>query len=99
VDTNKILSLLKENKSQIFNLFELEGLGIFGSYAIGNQNENSDIDLLIFPKKETIFTYKKRLGLETLIKDLLKIDKIDIVNHRYINPIIKLKVADNILYV
>ncbi|MCU0387208.1 MAG: nucleotidyltransferase domain-containing protein [Chitinophagaceae bacterium] len=99
METSKILSLLKENKSQIFNSFELEGLGVFGSYAIGNQNQKSDIDLLIFPKKETIFTYKKRLGLEAFIKDLLNIDKIDIVNHRYINPIIKFKVANNILYV
>ncbi len=99
METSKILELLKENKSKIFNSFELEGLGVFGSYAIGNQNQHSDIDLLIFPKKETIFTYKKRLGLESFLKNLLHIDKIDIVNHRYINPIVKFKVADNILYV
>jgi predicted nucleotidyltransferase len=99
VDTNKILEILKANKSKIFNSFELEGLGVFGSYAIGNQNQHSDIDILIYPKKETIFTYKKRLGLESFIKNLLNIDKIDIVNHRYINPIVKFKMADNILYV
>lgn len=99
METDKIIHLLKENKEQIFNSFELDGLGVFGSYAKGNQRQESDIDILIFPKENSIFTYKKRLGLEFFIKTLLDIKNIDIVNNRYINPIIKRQATDNILYV
>jgi uncharacterized protein len=70
METNKVLKLLKQNRDQILNSFELDGLGIFGSYANNVQQQDSDIDILAFPKEDTIFTYKKRLVLERFIQKL-----------------------------
>jgi predicted nucleotidyltransferase len=51
---------------------------IFGSFAKGKANPDSDIDLLIEPGKE--FTLFKMLELECEISDLLK-RKVDLVEY------------------
>ncbi len=97
IDT--ILSKLRGKKPELFQSFELESLGIFGSYASGNQNNESDIDILILPKKGSIFTYKKRLNLEAYLNELLAIKKIDLVNQRYFNPIVQYNTSGQVIYV
>jgi len=99
MESNEIISLLKQNKDFIFNSFELDGMGVFGSYAKGTQSQESDIDILLMPKQQTIFSYKKKIGLEKYLGKLLNIDKIDLVNIRYLNPVIKISAEKNIIYV
>jgi uncharacterized protein len=94
-----IIALLKKNKDFIFSSFELDAMGIFGSYAKGTQNPESDIDILLTPKKETIFSFKKKIGLEKYLGELLNIENIDLVNVRYINPVIRISAEKNIIYV
>ena len=60
MESNEIISLLKKNRDFIFNSFELDGMGVFGSYANGTQSQESDIDILLTPKQHTIFSYKKK---------------------------------------
>jgi uncharacterized protein len=59
MESNEIISLLKKNRDFIFNSFELDGMGVFGSYANGTQSQESNIDILLTPKQQTIFSYKK----------------------------------------
>jgi predicted nucleotidyltransferase len=59
---------------------------IFGSFAKGNNNENSDIDLLIEPGKG--FTFFSLLNLEEEIAQLLN-RKVDLVEYSAIKPSIK----------
>jgi predicted nucleotidyltransferase len=74
-------------------------MGVFGSYANGTQSQESDIDILLTPKQQTIFSYKKKIGLEKFLVELLNIEKIDLVNIRYLNPVIKNSAEKNIIYV
>ena len=99
MESNEIISLLKKNRDFIFNSFELDGMGVFGSYANGTQSQESDIDILLTPKQQTIFSYKKKIGLEKFLVELLNIEKIDLVNIRYLNPVIKNNAEKNIIYV
>jgi|LakMenE18May11ns_1017448.scaffolds.fasta_scaffold9164902_1 hypothetical protein len=99
MESNEIISLLKKNRDFIFNSFELDGMGVFGSYANGTQSQESDIDILLTPKQHTIFSYKKKIGLEKFLVELLNIEKIDLVNIRYLNPVIKNSAEKNIIYV
>lgn len=47
IDSNQILHYLSSNKIRFENEYQLVKIGIFGSIARGDQNENSDIDLIV----------------------------------------------------
>jgi len=43
----EILNLLSENKTQLKNSFKVSRLALFGSYARGDQQPGSDVDILV----------------------------------------------------
>jgi predicted nucleotidyltransferase len=43
----QILSILTEKKPELLGLYPISELRIFGSYARGDHNEKSDIDILV----------------------------------------------------
>ena len=43
----EIIDLLKADKSFLSNEFGVTNIGLFGSYAKGTQNADSDIDILV----------------------------------------------------
>jgi uncharacterized protein len=47
LNTETIQSVLKENESGLKANYPIKSLAIFGSYARGSQNNDSDIDLLV----------------------------------------------------
>ena len=61
---------------------------LFGSYARGNANENSDIDLLFSLKKNTQISYFCLAGYLGDLEDKLS-RKIDLVEEEYVYPRIK----------
>ncbi|MFH0752920.1 MAG: nucleotidyltransferase domain-containing protein [archaeon] len=76
----KIIKILKKNK--------IKKAGIFGSYAIGGEKKNSDIDILIQPTKNMGFGFT---GLEIeLSKKLGK--KVDLVSYNGLSPYLKDKI-------
>lgn len=44
---NEIQSVLSKHKSQLFKAYPLKSIAIFGSYSRQDQNEISDLDLLV----------------------------------------------------
>ena len=73
----KIRAILKKNK--------IKKAGIFGSYAIGEQKKNSDVDILIQPAKNMGFKFA---GLEIELSKKLK-KKVDLVSYNGISPYLK----------
>jgi len=70
----KIVKILKKNK--------VVRAGIFGSYARGEQNENSDIDILVEPTRSmSLFDF---VGVKLEIEDELK-NKVDFVSYKTIH--------------
>ena len=47
IDVNQIRLLILERKDEIKEKFKAEIIGIFGSYARGEEKEGSDIDVLV----------------------------------------------------
>ena len=65
---------------------EPEKIILFGSYAYGEPNENSDIDILVVTKDETIpksFTEKSMLYIQVskMISDIKKNYPVDLIVH------------------
>lgn len=82
----------KENLRKRFNVSEV---GIFGSYVRGEQNEKSDIDILVdFAGKVTLFDL---IDLEDYLDAKLE-TKVDLVLKRALKPHIGERVLKEVIY-
>ncbi len=88
-----ILRKLEEN-SQIIRGFGVRRLGIFGSYARGEQSETSDMDFLVEFDSATFDNYfDLKLFLERLFER-----KVDLVFHDTIKPRIRKTILEETVY-
>ncbi|MEW6327037.1 MAG: nucleotidyltransferase family protein [Thermodesulfobacteriota bacterium] len=82
---DEIRRILEEYKPFIKKEFKVKEIGIFGSYVRGEQEEGSDIDILVeFSEPVGFFTF---LDLEEYLKELLGI-KVDLVSKKALKPAI-----------
>lgn len=78
----EIKSILKDHKAELFKKYPLKSIGIFGSYARGEQREDSDIDILV--------EYKKPMGVNFIdlsieLQEKLRM-QVDLVSKKGIKP-------------
>jgi predicted nucleotidyltransferase len=98
VTKDVILSFLKEKKGVFSDMFGIQEIGLFGSYSRGDHHEKSDIDIVYILKDGNKFGYFEYLELiKTLSRRFKK--KVELVNYKYMNPIIKHKAEKEIIYV
>ena len=94
--TEQILKILRDKKSQLQKKYPISELGIFGSYARGDFNESSDIDILVdFDGRIDGFDY---IHLAHDLKDTFQ-HKIDIVSRKGIKPQYLPYVEKNLIHV
>jgi predicted nucleotidyltransferase len=86
---------LKEHKSQLQQKYGVVKIGIFGSYARGEQNEESDIDIVVEIESKNKFRSFFALK-QYLEKELQK--KVDLGIESSIKPAIKNEITKDILY-
>jgi len=72
-------------------------MGLFGSYARGEQKERSDIDLLVEFEENTQDLYELKLQLKDLFKERFGIE-VDICREKYIKPRIKKTILKETVY-
>ena len=73
--------------------YPIQQIGVFGSFARGEQQEDSDIDILV--------SYKKTIDLFTLAKIHRELGeklnrKIDIVTEKYLHPRLKASIQKDL---
>lgn len=81
----KLLSLIASNSSRIRN-YGVRTLGLFGSFARNEQNEQSDVDLLVDFETEKE-TYRNFIDLAYYMEELLG-RKVEIVTRNGLSPYI-----------
>ena len=77
--------------------FHIIRIGLFGSYARGDQKERSDIDLLVEFEENTEDLHELKSQIKDLFKDKFGID-IDICREKYIKPRIKNRILKETVY-
>ncbi|MDF3077509.1 MAG: polymerase subunit beta [Sphingobacteriaceae bacterium] len=78
-----ILGLLKQQKAILQKKYPISELALFGSFARGDNNENSDIDILVdFNNHIGGFEF---IRLAHELEDLFR-HKVDVVSRRGIKP-------------
>lgn len=89
----KVIQILRNNSSYLKKTYKVNRIGLFGSFAKGIENKDSDVDILV--------ELEKPIGLEFIkladyIEDLLG-RKVDILTPEGIRSIRFQNVAKNIM--
>lgn len=81
-NTEQILNILRDKKAELVTKYPISEIGLFGSYARGDYNEQSDIDILVD------FNGSIGIGFISLAHELEDIfnTKVDLVSRRGIKP-------------
>lgn len=86
----ELTKLLRKNRDVISREYNAQILGVFGSYARGEQKPGSDIDILVrFEEGATFFDL---VGLGDFLEELFE-SKVDIVSERAL----RIEIRDRIL--
>ena len=89
-----ILAFLRDHKDELHEKFAVTQIGLFGSYAKGTANEQSDIDLAITSEKKDFFL---REDLREHLQNHFKVP-VDIGYFDSFREFYKQKIAQEILY-
>ncbi len=94
-NTEQILNILRNQKLELEKKYPISELALFGSYARGDNREDSDIDILV--------DFNGRIGIEfiTLAQELEDIfnSKVDLVSRKGIKPQYLPFVEQNLIHV
>ena len=96
IKLDEISRVLKEHKTEVRRKYNVTEIGVFGSYARGEQKVRSDIDILVsFSGIPDVFKY---MELEEYLKRLLR-RRVDLVRKEAIRPELKEKILKETVYV
>jgi uncharacterized protein len=96
--TNKmvIVGFLSEHKSEFERRFGVKKIGIFGSYARGESNSDSDIDVVVELERPDIFYL---VGIKRTIEEAFG-QKVDVVRLRdQMNASLRTRIERDAVYV
>ena len=88
-----VIGTLRDHEKEIKESFGVRRIGIFGSFARGEQKETSDVDILVEFEKPTFDNF---MNLAFFLEDLFQ-RKVDLVTSNslspYIGPYVKKEVV------
>jgi len=93
----QILTFLSQNKKLFRDKFHIVRIGLFGSYARGEQKPGSDIDLLVEFEENTQDLYDLKIQIKDFFQIQLGIE-VDICREKYIKPRIKGSILKETVY-
>jgi uncharacterized protein len=93
---NAAVKRLKSLNPRLKNDFGVARIGVFGSYASGENREGSDIDLLVeFERPVNLFEFSH---LKRYLSNQLGIE-VDLVTPGALKPLIKNKILQSVAYI
>ena len=95
---NSIIQKLHDNLPTLKAKYPLQSLAVFGSYSRGTQTPNSDLDVLYEAPPDTFLDLYNYMDLKQDLAEITNL-KIDLVNKKFINPIVWLKAKNDVIYV
>ena len=98
MDKNEVVNLLKAEKSELEKRFSIRLLALFGSYSRNQQTGDSDIDIAFEVANDKFFGFSQRLQLQEHLMGVFK-KNVDLVRLKYMDPIIRMQVERDLIYV
>ena len=91
---NKILEKLKELKPILVKEYSVKQIGLFGSYSDNEQNEESDIDIIVEFEKPIGWKF---FSLEKYLEDIFN-RKVDLVTKNALKKQLRDKILNQTLF-
>jgi hypothetical protein len=91
----EVLQMLAQQKSSLLETYQITRLGIFGSYARGEQTDNSDIDILV--EYENAPSLWQLIELRDYLSESFAI-KVDVVTRNGLKARIRERVLAEVIY-
>lgn len=98
ITQEEVLSYLRDNKANFFTKYQVEKLGLFGSFARGEASLKSDIDLLVDFQPNTPDLYGKKMEIKSSVESHFD-RKVDICTAKYIKPYFRSQILRSVIYV
>lgn len=97
---DEILNYLSENKDYLKKKYFIDKIGIIGSYARGDYNENSDVDLIVYfnKKADDNRIFRLYVNLQDELEKRFK-KKVDIVVDGNVLPAFRDIISEDSIYV
>ena len=96
MNIEEIQDILERGKTSLRDKYHIKKIGIFGSVVRGEENEKSDVDILVeFSKPISMFRF---IELEESLSALLK-RKVDLVTRNALKSAIKDSILSEVRYV
>jgi len=92
----KAVVTLRENEDTIKERYGVKKIGIFGSFARGEENQGSDVDILV-EFDEGKKTFDNYMDLKYFLQDLFG-RKIDLVTIQALKPQLKEDILRGVIY-
>jgi len=95
VDKETILNYLRSHKKEFTDKYDIEQIALFGSFARGDNREDSDIDIFVKMKPDLFKMVEMKEQIE---EDLQK--RVDVIReHKNIKPLLLKMIQKDIIYV
>lgn len=98
VNKNDILNFLRRHLSELRDEYHIVRIGLIGSFARDEQNDSSDIDLVVEFEPGTENIYELKTRLKQYLKQNLDRD-VDICREKYIKPYVRSHLENEAIYV
>ncbi len=95
---DEVKTQLEELKPILRQRFQVETIGVFGSYSRGEQKSKSDIDILVTFVEPNDIDLIDFIALKQFLRRKLKV-KVDLVKKSVLKPIIKDKILEETIYI
>lgn len=89
-----IRNILSHHEKYLKKTYQINAIGIFGSFARGDQNETSDVDILVV--FDEVPDLLKFVNLERYLEDLLEI-KVDLVRKQAIRKEMQQQIMSEVI--
>ncbi len=93
----EVRTQLQKLKPQLKEEFEVEAIGVFGSYSRSEQTEKSDVDVLVVFSEDAKVGFFKFLELEEFLTKELGV-KVDLVTKNALKAILKDRILQETIY-
>ena len=94
IDKQFILTFLKENKSQLQDKYQVNKIGLFGSFARDEATAKSDIDILV----DMPSSFDNYFDLKYFLEDNFK-REVDLGKEKQLRLLIKEQISNEVIYV
>ncbi|MGE3799776.1 MAG: nucleotidyltransferase family protein [Candidatus Kapaibacterium sp.] len=98
IDRKTILAYLQERKEELERDCQISRLGLFGSFAVDQGTEQSDIDIIVEFEPNTANLSEKKARIREMLEEEFHRD-IDICREKFIKPYFRTHILQTAIYV